>query len=240
MSKQQKESYQQRFREIRNLRLFEDFKWDAIEKPQDLESLSRIEHKELSSSSDESQEMPDLQNLSKSNVQQPDQFAGESILLEQFCQMHQNNQSLNIETNNSVLENVSVQQVNKSFPNIESKKPEHISPLLSGKKSEPQITQEMGNLTTRIKFYEKRRAELKELIKKEQELKRRRESSKHAKKEPPKGENASTGANQSFQKRETLSLIEKLGKPSEAKTLSLLGELEPPNLKDTFNLKCRF
>jgi hypothetical protein len=47
--------------------MFEDYKMDPIEKNQDhIESISRIEHKDISSSSDESPEMTELQNLQKS------------------------------------------------------------------------------------------------------------------------------------------------------------------------------
>ena len=240
---------------------------DSIEKTQDpIGSISRIEHKDISSSSDESPEMTELQNLQKSaNPMLPGNkpFPVEQvILLGKFSQKHQNNHSLNIESNNSVAENISLQQVNKSFPNIDSRKPGlHISPLLSGKKkSQPCTLQEIGNLNQRIDYYERRKAQLEEKINKQLQIKKARQSAKqnsllynlapNTKKESSKvnhsEENESTYTNKSFQKREnadTISLIEKLRKTSEMKNLSLLGELEPnipkESFADTSNLKCK-
>jgi vacuolar-type H+-ATPase subunit I/STV1 len=165
---------------------------------------------------------------------------------------------LNIEINNSVAENISLQQVNKSFPNIDSRKPGlHISPLLSGKKkSQPCTLQEIGNLNQRIDYYERRKAQLEGKINEQMVIKKKRESTKQnsllynlCSKQShlvEKSENGSNKANRSFQKREnadTISLIEKLRKTSEMKNLSLLGELEPNVNKDSFadtsNLKCK-
>jgi hypothetical protein len=175
-------------------------------------------------------------------------------LLNQIGILHPNNQSLNIETANSVGDNISLQQVNKSFPHINPKVVE-VSPLLSGKKqSPPQISQEIGNLNLRIDYYEQRKQELKALIKEEMRLKNQRRNSVNQERplemtnkegslglEKTEG-HMSLNKDQSFHKREnadTLSLLEKLGKPE--KNQSLLEDLVP-KLKepftDTFHLKC--
>jgi hypothetical protein len=247
--------------------MFEDYKIDPMEKTQDhIGSISRIEHKDMSSSSDESPDMTELQNLQKStepllrnNTNYP---VGQVILLNKFNEKNQNNQSLNIESNNSVAENISLQQVNKSFPNIESRKPGvHISPLLSGKKkSQPCTLKEIGNLNQRIDYYERRKAQLESKINEQLHIKNKRESVKqnsllyNLTTNPNKEltqinnseESKSANNNRSFQKREnadSISLIEKLRKTSEIKNLSLIGELEPNTLKDNFadtsNLKCK-
>ena len=161
------------------------------------------------------------------------------------------NQSLNIKTNNSISEDVSF-QINKSFPNMKSKQVNGgVSPLLSGKKPQHCTLQEMGNLNLRIGHYERRKAELKAKIEEQLRLKNQRESSKQGGLFHPynisrgkKEMNQSGKVNRSFQKNiETLSLKDKFRKTSEVNDLSLLGELDPVNIRDPFgdtsNLKCR-
>ena len=246
--------------------MFEDYNLGSGEKtPDHIESLSRIEHKEMSSSSDEPSQITELQNLHEQRQihEETIGFSEDRVnFLTKFSEMNQKNQSLNIETNNSVAENISLHQVNKSFPNINSKKQNsNISPMLSGKKKSQLCTlQEMGNLNLRIGYYEKKKAELEAKIEEQLRLKSQRQSSKQKKlfytsNNIPKPEsfmiatnknNKSININRSFQKRkntETLSLVDKFRKTSDVKNLSLLGELEPSNIKDPFgdtsNLKCK-
>lgn len=261
MSKAQRQSYQRRFREIRNLRLFDNCHPGHVE-GEPIGSISRIEHKELSSSSDESPEISQLESLGKSTAPLLAHTEQRGNLLGKFCEAHPNNQSLNIEICNSVSENVSLQQVNRSFPNILSHKPgSHVSPLFSGKKRPACTSQEIGDLNQRIDYYEQRKAKLEAEIREQQYINSRRGSAKGGnllrtlgplpdsdpRGAPTNDANGSSGADRSFQKREnadTISLIENLRKPSDAKNLSLLGELEPQIAKDNFGdtsqLKCGF
>lgn len=154
-------------------------------------------------------------------------------------------------------ENLSLQQVNKSFPNADSSQPGlQISTLLSGKKKTPEChLQKIGNINQRIDHYKLLKAQLEAKIREQLYIKKQRDPARApsllntlgAKPENAlrSDKNGSAGADRSFQKREktdSISLIETLQKPSESKNLSLLGELEPQTVRDSFadscHLKC--
>lgn len=252
MSRQQQQAYQRRFREIKNLKLFEEYSQCSPE-PEPVESLSRIEHKDISSSSDESQEigLPGL--AGQDALYPPESFRPPQVDLLGGTP-HQNNQSLNIETANSVADNISLQIANKSFPNLNRRL--DASKLLPGSKQSPPQAGEIDSLNLRIDYYEQRKQDLEQMIQNEIHLKNQRFSqkdlsaSKLGLKDPkpqvPVKKPDSTGNNDhSFQKRDnadTFSLIEKPSKPGDFTEKSLLGDLMCQPLQDpftdTFHLKC--